>query len=47
MEKGISSSRKAGSSEPALPHWRKVPKRLDDGTAAREYPVAHEYPATA
>ena len=28
-------------SEPALPCQRKVPKRLDDGTAA------HEYPATA
>ena len=28
-------------SEPALPHQRKVPKRLDDGTAT------HEYPATA
>ena len=28
-------------SEPALPHRRKVPKRLDDSTAA------HKYPATA
>ena len=28
-------------SEPALPRQRKVPKRLDDGKAA------HEYPATA
>ena len=26
-------------SEPALLCWRKVPKRLDDGTAAHEYTV--------
>ena len=41
MEKGDTSSRQARSSEPEMPHWRKVPKRLDDST------VVHECPATA
>ena len=30
-------------SEPTLPCWRKVPKRLDDGTAAQEYPAREDH----
>ena len=41
MEKGITSSRKGGSFRICIALLEKVPKRLDDGTAA------HEYPATA
>ena len=41
MEKVSHPVEKVEVSESALPCWKKVPKRLDDGTAA------HEYPATA
>ena len=41
MEKASHLAEKLEVSEPALPRRREVPKRLDDGTAA------HEYPATA
>ena len=42
MEKVLYLAEKLEVSEPALPHRRKVPKRLEYGTAAHEYPSTAE-----